>query len=250
MSSTPQVEVHPDKQTLSDAAGGRLLLGLVDAQERHDGPVHLVLTGGSMGSAILTALGALPGEGAIQWERLHLWWGDERYLPAGDPERNETQNFEALFSSVPIPPSNVHAVAGPDTSDSVEASAESYAAELLEHGPDVFDILLLGVGPDGHVASLFPHHPAQRAEGSSTVAVHDSPKPPPDRVSLTFETLDKARQVWFLVAGADKAQAVADALAPGADRWDVPASGPKGEELTIWLLDADAAGRIGDAGRY
>ena len=250
MSSTPQVEVHPDKQTLSDAAGGRLLNALVDAQQRHEGPVHLVLTGGSMGSAILVALGALAGVGAIQWERLHLWWGDERYLPAGDPDRNETQNFEALFGSVPIPPGNVHAVAGPDASTSVEASAESYAAQLREHGPDAFDILLLGVGPDGHVASLFPHHPAQRTEGVSTVAVHDSPKPPPDRVSLTFETLDRAREVWFLVAGADKAQAVADALAPGADRWDVPASAPKGEELTIWLLDADAAGRIGDAGRY
>jgi 6-phosphogluconolactonase len=246
----PQVEVHPDKQTLTDAAGGRLLLALVDAQSRHTGPVHLVLTGGSMGSDILTSLGSLPGDSAIEWGRLHLWWGDERYLPADDPDRNETQNFAALFGSVPIPPANVHAVAGPDSSTSAEASAEAYAAELAEHGPDAFDILLLGVGPDGHVASLFPHHPAQKTEGTSTVAVHDSPKPPPDRVSLTFETLDKARQVWFLVSGADKAQAVAAALATGADRWDVPASGPKGEELTIWLLDAAAAGHVGDGGRY
>ena len=250
MSPTPQVEVHPDKQTLADAAGGRLLLALVDAQQGHDGPVHLVLTGGSMGSAILASLGAMPGDDAIHWDRLHLWWGDERYLPAGDPDRNDTQNFAALFGSVQIPAANVHAVAGPDTSESAEASAEAYAAALVEHLPDTFDILLLGVGPDGHVASLFPHHPAQKTQGTSTVAVHDSPKPPPDRVSLTFETLDRARQVWFLVSGADKAQAVADALAPDADRWDVPASAPKGSDLTIWLLDADAAGKLGDGGRY
>lgn len=247
---TPQVEVHPDKQSLAEASGARLLLGLVDAQERHDGPVHLVLTGGSMGSAILASLGTMPDSGSIHWDRIHLWWGDERYLPSGDPDRNQTQNGAALLDSVPVPAANVHAVGGPDTSTSAEESAAAYARTVEEQAAGGFDIVLLGVGPDGHVASLFPHHPAQRTEGTPAIAVHDSPKPPPDRVSLTFECLDRTRQVWFLVSGADKAEAVAQALAPGTDRWDVPASGPKGEELTIWLLDADAAGQVGDGGRY
>ena len=101
--------------------------------------------------------------------------------------------------------------------------------------------MLFGVGPDGHVASLFPHHPAQRQTDAIAVAVHDSPKPPPDRVSLTFECFERSHEVWFLVAGGDKAEAVAAALAPGADRWDVPAAGPRGTDATLWLVDADAA---------
>ncbi|MEO7068881.1 MAG: 6-phosphogluconolactonase [Nostocoides sp.] len=250
MTASPQVEVHPDKQTLADAAGARLLLVIVDAQARHDGPVHLVLTGGSMGSAVLASFGAMPDNDAIHWGRIHLWWGDERYLPAGDPDRNQTQNGAALLESVPIPAANVHAVAGPDSSASAEASAAVYAQAVAEQVGGSFDIVLLGVGSDGHIASLFPHHPAQRTEGTAAVAVHDSPKPPPDRVSLTFERLGRARQVWFLVSGADKAQAVSAALAPETDRWDVPASGVKGQDLTIWLLDAPAAGRVGDVGRY
>lgn len=241
---TTSVVVHEDKQALSHAVGARLLMGLIDAQERHDGPVHLCLTGGSMGSAVLASLGSLSDAGEIEWERLHLWWGDERYLPAGDPDRNETQNFEAFFDSVPIPAANVHAVAGPDTSESAEASAEQYAGELREHGTGAFDIMLLGMGPDGHIASLFPHHPAQRTEDAIAVAVHDSPKPPPDRVSLTFECLNRSNRVWFIVAGEDKAEAVARALSPGADRWDVPASGVTGELETLWLLDAPAASQL------
>ena len=243
MSSAPHVVVHPDKQSLADASAARLVTAIVDSQSGRPA-THVCLTGGSMGSAILASLLATPGSSAIDWSTVHVWWGDERYLPAGDPERNETQNADALLSHVPIPSSNIHAVAGPDTSESAEASAEAYAAELRSAGADAFDVMLLGVGPDGHIASLFPHHPAQRTTGAETVAVHDSPKPPPDRVSLTFECLQRSRLVWFLVAGEDKAEAVAHALDPAADRWDVPASGVKGSVETLWLLDADAATRL------
>lgn len=241
-----RVVVHPDKQTLADASAARLVTAIVDSQSLRPA-THVVLTGGSMGSAILASVRGTPGGAAIDWSGVHLWWGDERYLPAGDPDRNETQNAEALLAHVPIPPENVHAVAGPDSSESAEASADAYAAAIREQGSGQFDILLLGVGPDGHIASLFPHHPAQRSAGVAAVAVHDSPKPPPDRVSLTFDCLQRSRQVWFLVAGEDKAQAVADALAPDADRWDVPASGVRGAEATVWLLDAEAASRLGAA---
>jgi 6-phosphogluconolactonase len=170
-----------------------------------------------------------------------VWWGDERYLPAGDPDRNDTQNDEAGLSALGLDPAKVHRVAGPDASESAEASAEAYGRTIREHGQKSWDVVLFGVGPDGHVASLFPHHPAQRLTDAIAVAVHDSPKPPPDRVSLTFECFERSHEVWFLVAGDDKADAVKAALAPDADRWDVPAAGPRGSDATLWLVDAPAA---------
>ncbi|GGN04768.1 6-phosphogluconolactonase [Terrabacter tumescens] len=244
MTAAPRVVVHPSKQILADAAAARLVGAIVDAQAER-GVAHVALTGGSMGSAIIASLAAVPGRLAIDPTRLHLWWGDERYLPAGDADRNDTQNDEAGLASFGIPAEHVHRVAGPDSSESPEASALAYGEAIREHGQGSWDVVLFGVGPDGHVASLFPHHPAQRITDAIAVAVHDSPKPPPDRVSLTFECFERSHQVWFLVSGADKAEAVAAALAPGADRWDVPAAGPRGSDATLWLVDADAASGIG-----
>lgn len=240
MTGPTWVVIHPSRPALADAAAARLVVAMLDAQAVR-GAAHVVLTGGSMGSAIIASLCEVPGRTAVDWRHVSIWWGDERYLPGGDPERNDTQNDEAGLGTLGLDPSRVHRIAGPDTSSSAEASARAYAETLREHGADTFDVVLLGVGPDGHVASLFPHHLAQRTEGTAAVAVHDSPKPPPDRVSLTFECLARTLEVWFLVAGPDKAHAVAAALAPGADRWDVPASGPHGTDATRWLLDADAA---------
>ncbi|MCE1178652.1 MAG: 6-phosphogluconolactonase [Micrococcales bacterium] len=239
----PLVIVHPDKTTLGSAIAARLITAVLDAQSRR-GRADVVLTGGSMGAALMTALADSPAAAAIDTQRLHIWWGDERYLPTGDPERNDTTALEGWLGGIPA--GNVHAIAGPDSSGSAEESAEAYAAELASaargSGLPGFDVLMLGVGPDAHVASLFPGHPAQEATGTTT-AVHDSPKPPPDRVSLTFEALCSAEQVWFLVSGDDKAKAVAKALG-GADRVDAPAAGVSGRERTLWLLDQAAASRL------
>jgi 6-phosphogluconolactonase len=107
---------------------------------------------------------------------------------------------------------------------------------------------MLGVGPDGHIASLFPGHPALDITDHIAVAVHDSPKPPPQRVSLTFEAMDRAKAVWFLVSGAEKASAVAAALTmpedAGGDRREIPARGVMGTEETVWLIDAAAASEL------
>ena len=113
-------------------------------------------------------------------------------------------------------------------------------ATLRAVGGELFDVMVLGVGPDGHVASLFPHHPAAGTTGVPTVAVHDSPKPPPDRVSLTRECLERSRQVWFLVSGADKADAVRRGVT-GAPFETTPAAHVHGTRATVWLLDQDAA---------
>lgn len=235
----PAVVLHPDKQSLADAAAARLVVALLDAQGT-SGEAQVVLTGGSLGSEIIRSLTGVPGRSAVDWRRVRVWWGDERFLPRGHADRNDTQNDEAGLSSLGLDETKVHRVPGPDEVDTPEASADAYAETLARHGTAPFDVLILGVGPDGHVASLFPHHDAQRATGTPTVAVRHSPKPPPERVSLTFERLARARETWFLVSGDDKAQAVAAALRPGTDRWDVPASAPRGTEATRWLLDTAA----------
>jgi 6-phosphogluconolactonase len=243
------VVVHPDKQVLADLSGARLLVALVDAQAAR-GDAHVVLTGGSRGSAILASLGASPARDAVDWARLHVWWGDERFLPSGDPDRNETQNREALLDSVPLDPGRVHAIPGPDgpDGDDVAAAASRYAAELASAAPDgepspTFDVMLLGVGPDGHVASLFPGHPDQLTSGVAAAAVHDSPKPPPTRITLTFETLRRSDRVWFLVAGADKAEAVRNGV-HGAEPSRSSAAQVQGLQETLWLVDADAASEL------
>lgn len=239
MSVEPQVRRHPDKQAAAGAAAAALVEALAAAQAEGREP-QVALTGGSMGSAIVQAVLDGPHD-QVDWSKVTVWWGDERYLPAGDPDRNDVQNDAAGLDRLGLRPERVHRVAGPDASASLEESATAYGHEMRADGSGEFDVVLLGVGPDGHVASLFPQHPAQRVGDAVAIPVTDSPKPPPERVSLTFEALNRARQVWFLVAGDDKAEAVAAALRPGADRWDVPAAGVRGRLATTWWLDEPAA---------
>jgi 6-phosphogluconolactonase len=242
VSADPLVVVHPDKQLLADAVAARLLTALLDAQAEGREP-HVSLTGGSMGSAIIASLAALPGRDAVDWSVVSVWWGDERYLPAGDPDRNDTQNDFAGLREVGLDQRRVHRVPGPDATDSAEESAQSYSATVRASGGGEFDVMILGVGPDGHVASLFPGHPAQLSRDAIAVAVHDSPKPPPDRVSLTFECLNRSDRVWFIVAGADKAQAVADGVT-GAPAARSSAAQVRGTRETLWLVDAEAASTL------
>ncbi|MGW1159886.1 6-phosphogluconolactonase [Streptomyces sp. NPDC002519] len=249
--STPQLVVHHDKELMAQAAAARLITKIVDAQASR-GFASVVLTGGRNGNGLLAALAAAPARDAVDWARLDLWWGDERYLPDGDPERNHTQAREALLDAVPLDPKRVHpmpASDGPYEAD-VEAAAEAYAAELARaacpenHGSvPTFDVLMLGVGPDTHVASLFPELPAVRETERTVVGVHGAPKPPPTRVSLTLPAIRSAREVWLLAAGEDKAQAVAIALS-GAGEIQAPAAGAYGRSRTLWLLDSAAAARL------
>ncbi|MFD0022101.1 6-phosphogluconolactonase [Streptomyces sp. NPDC058382] len=251
MTVVPQLVVHRDKELMAQAAAARLITKVVDAQAAR-GHASLVLTGGRNGNGLLAALAGSPARDAVDWSRLDLWWGDERFLPEGDPERNVTQAREVLLDSVPLDPSRVHAMPasdGPHGGD-VDAAAAAYAAELAaaagpeDHGPvPVFDVLMLGVGPDTHVASLFPELPAVRETERTVVGVHGAPKPPPVRVSLTLPAIRAAREVWLLAAGEDKAEAAAIALS-GAGEIQAPAAGAYGRGRTLWLLDAAAASQL------
>lgn len=233
---------HADADALAEAAAGRLVAAIVEAQEQR-GIAHVVLTGGGIGTAVLVALAASPSVTAVDWRRIHLWWGDERYLPAGDADRNDTGARAALIDSVAIPRDRVHAIAGPDASASPEDAAAAYAQALRTAGAGTipeFDVVLLGIGPDAHVASLFPEHPAIHVDGD-VVAVHHAPKPPPTRVSMSLATLNTARQSLILASGTSKATAVRLTLDEHAGPLQVPASGIRAAQQTLVLVDEDAA---------
>ena len=234
-----EVVVSPDPDVLAHAVAARLLTGLADAQAAR-GRALLVVPGGGVGIASLAAVAASPARDAVDWRRVDVWWGDERFVASDSDDRNEKQAREALLDLVDLDPARVHPMGAADGPDAdAEAAAARYAA-LLPDEP--FDLLLLGMGPEGHTASIFPGSPAVH-DTRDVVAVHDCPKPPPTRVSLGFPALSRAREVWVVAAGEAKAPVIAQAVA-GADPVEVPVAAPRGTERTLWLLDEAAASQL------
>ncbi|GLZ28790.1 6-phosphogluconolactonase [Lentzea sp. NBRC 105346] len=245
--------VHRDGGLLAAAAAARLVTRIVDAQTAR-GYASVVLTGGRTGTAVLEQLNRNAARDAVDWGRVDLYWGDERFLPSGDPERNETQARAALLDHVPLDPARVHVMAPSDGAygDSPEAAAEAYAEVLARHArPEdhgdvpTFDVCLLGVGEEGHCASIFPDSPAVYEKERTVVAVRNCPKPPPTRVSLTLPAIRHAQEVWLMTTGEAKAPAVAMAL-NGAGEMQIPAAGARGRRRTLWLLDSAAASKVPD----
>ena len=245
----PDIAVVPDADNLARAAAEALVARLAAAQVVH-GSASVVLTGGGVGIAVLeqvAALAADPGHD-VDWTAVDVWWGDERFVPADDDERNEKAARRALLDPVGVPASRVHAMPASDGAFAEpEDAAAWYAGELAaasRAGSPLprLDLLLLGMGAEGHVASIFPESPAVVDE-RTVLAVRDCPKPPPTRISLGFGAINAAEEVWLLVAGAAKAPAVAQALA-GADPVHLPAAGVHGTLATRWLLDAAAAAEL------
>jgi 6-phosphogluconolactonase len=245
--STAEVFVYATGDLLAAAAAARTVTRIADAIAS-SGRAHLVLTGGGIGTKVMAAIAASPARDAVDWRLVDFWWGDERFNVTGDPERNETGARSALLDHLDVDESRVHVIPGPDgpDGDDPDAAAARYAAELAAAagagGVPAFDVLMLGIGPEGHVASIFPDSPAARADGS-VVAVRNCPKPPPTRVSLTFGALQAAREVWVLASGAEKAEAVAAALS-GVGQVTLPAAGARGRDRTLFLLDEAAASKL------
>jgi 6-phosphogluconolactonase len=244
-----EVIVHPDETTLAAAVAARLITRLVDAQAAN-GVASVVLTGGGIGIASLEAVAESPARDAVDWGRVDVYWGDERFVPADDQERNELQARRALLDHLPLDPDRVHPMEpsdGPD-GDDPDKAANRYADLLAAHAPDgaavpPFDVLMLGVGPEGHTASMFPDSEAVHEQERMVVGVTECPKPPPVRISLTRPAIAAAREVWLLAAGEGKAEPVEKAVR-GVGPIEVPAAAARGRQRSLWLLDAAAAGKL------
>ncbi|MED5815484.1 6-phosphogluconolactonase [Mycolicibacterium sp. 050232] len=230
------IETYAGAEELAAAAGARLI-GAITSAVATRGVADIVLTGGTVGIALLRHVAGAE----IEWSKVRLYWGDDRFVPQGDAERNDQQAYDALLEGVNIPPTNVHRMATSDGEfgDAIDDAATAYEQQL----PAQFDVHLLGMGGEGHVNSLFPDTPAVRETTRLVVAVTDSPKPPPRRISLTLPAIQRSREVWLVVSGEAKADAVAAAVG-GADPVDIPAAGAIGQEKTVWLLDEAAAGKL------
>lgn len=242
--TAPLVEVHDDADALAAAVAGALLK-LLATRQAAGGIPQIALTGGTIAEAIHREVARLSPDSGVDWSRVDVFWGDERYVAPDSPDRNAGQAREAFLDAVGADPARVHEMASTADAETAEAGAAAYAELVRSIGTGAFDLVMLGMGPDGHIASLFPGYPQLDVDDRVAVAVADSPKPPPERISLTFGALNRADEVWFLVSGSGKAEAVGKALSPQSpDVHEIPAVGVRGTETTIWFLDRDAAAQV------
>lgn len=244
---------HADKDQLQLAGATRIINALATALAAR-GQAHIALTGGSMGIAVLAGIAEHPLKESLDWSRVHFWWSDERFVASGHQDRNEQQAKDALLASLNLPEGNLHVMGAADVFGSAEEAAAAYVQELARFAPEGefsprFDVTLLGMGPDGHIASLFPdREEVLQAEGVA-LAVHNSPKPPPTRVTLTLPVINFSERIWFLIAGADKAEAtgrlreassLSEAELTAQILTSTPAAGARGLLETLVLVTEDA----------
>jgi 6-phosphogluconolactonase len=240
----PRVEVHESPDELATSVAGAFLRLVAVRQASGDIP-QVALTGGTIADKIHREIARLGADSDVDWSRVDFFWGDERFVTPDSDDRNAVQARVAMLDALPVDPARVHEI--PSTADAadVEAAAAAYADTIRAMGSGRFDLLMLGVGPDGHIASLFPGFPQLDLRDAVTAGVTGSPKPPPERVTLTFEALARSEEVWFVVSGADKAGAVGRALASEPpDVHEIPAVGVRGQVATIWFLDREAASQV------
>jgi len=239
-SQSVEVRVVEDAQEVAFTAASSLVAKVAELLSQQPA-VHLVVTGGTVGILTLKKLRDL--HAPFSWNQVHIWWGDERFVPSESPDRNAVQAREAWLSESGVPIENIHEFPSSDNELSIDEAARLFDAELALYSQDGlshprFDILLLGMGPDGHVASLFPGK-SEPALGQVTFAELDSPKPPPLRLTLSYEVLRSAREVWFTIAGQDKAWAVTEAFTNL--ECTLPVARVNGIAKTVWFLDQAAA---------
>ncbi len=248
----PDIVVHRGPDVLAAAAAARLVTRLVDLQAAGNIP-KLVLTGGGIGIALLEQLRGMRGPRRRRLVAGRVLLGRRAVPPARRPGAQRDPGPRGAARPPPDRPGQGVPDGRRPRHRPVRAprrAAEDYA-ELLrrkarpeDHGPvPSFDVLLLGMGGEGHTASMFPHSPAVYETERSVVAVHGCPKPPPTRVSLTLPAIRRAAEVWILATGPSKAAAVAMALG-GAGEVAIPVAGARGRRRTRWLLDRAAASKL------
>lgn len=237
-----QLHVCEDSAELVEEVARGFVEHLASIQATGSVP-SVALTGGSIAVDIYAAAASVD-PGPLDWSRVDFWWGDERYVPADSDLRNDKAAERALLDKVGADPARVHAMpAADEVYADVHEAAAAYGEALRADGSGEFDLVLLGLGPDGHVASLMPGMPQLHVDDAIAVGVTGSPNPPPERVSLTFPALNRTREVWFLVSTEEKADAVASALADDGSVEETPARGMHCPNTT-WWLDRPAASRL------
>lgn len=237
----------PDGPAVATAAADAFLKEIACLLETKS-EIHLSITGGTLGILTLAKIAEHPRRDEIDWVRVHIWWGDERFVAADSADRNANQAKDALLAKLSLDSAKVHEFpcfdphSGVDISEQLDAAAAAFASETEAYKGDsgqiLFDITLLGMGPDGHIASLFPDH-AIPAPGVTIIAEHNSPKPPPQRLTFTYEAINNSSQIWFLIGGTDKAAPVEVAFSSEPTR--LPVGRVAGIEKTIWFIDEAAA---------
>ncbi|MEU5466832.1 6-phosphogluconolactonase [Kocuria salsicia] len=243
----PRLVPHDGEDRLARDTAARLLEVLEAAQDER-GEATVLLTGGGMGTRVIGEVAASPDAALIDWSRVNVWWSDERFLPGADPERNGVQAAEAWDETLELDWDRVHPVAGSDEISTADEAAADYRAELAAAAeaegstgdlPHV-DVALLSLGPDTHVASLFPGRKDVLRTDATVFAVADSPKPPPERVTMSLPAINSAHKVWLLVSGAPKADALASIRRAGVTPVEAPGSAVRGTQETLWLVTEDA----------
>lgn len=257
----PQVEIFDHAEAVAEAVAIKLLAVLEETVAIR-GIAHVSLTGGGAGIKTLESVADLvlqPGVPAPDWSKVHIWWGDERLLPEGDAERNDVQARKALLDQLisdhGLPEENIHPMPTSEQAESPEAGALIYAQQLESCAPEgglnglslpPIAVMLLGMGPDAHINSLFPGKDALDVTGRTTAGEQDAPVElgPSQRITLTFDAVHTASRVWVGATGAEKANAVAAALSPEEEISRTPAAGAWGAEETVWHVDRAAASKL------
>lgn len=203
--------------------------------------VDIAITGGTVGIKTLACWAANARRADIDYDRLHIWWGDERFVAADSSDRNFVQAWDALLSQLPIAAKNLHQFPAADAGMDLDEAAVAFLQHWRAEAP-VIQFAYMGMGPDGHVASLFPGHESLGAS-ASVIAEHDSPKPPAARLSFGYDAICAFKEIWFTVAGADKAEAVSVAFSGEPER--LPVGRIHGAERDVWFIDDSAASMLG-----
>ena len=279
--ATRKLVVYPDMDLMIQAGAQRFALALLDLlaerlpDSTHRTRVDVALSGGSAAQPLGLVLDDPLAE-AIDWSRVHFWWSDERFVPAYDTDRNALEArrllLDKLVADGKLPESNIHemaadvrstneiadAMANAESDDDavraaadaandalLDAAARDYEAELIrELGPKpTIDLMILGMGPDGHYASLFPGHDEVKVIDRLAVGVNHSPKMPPLRVSLTAQMIASSRRTWFFAAGASKADSLAHVFAK-PNNPNYPSSYANGVDEFIWFSTEETVTKL------
>jgi len=229
----PVVLRYDTSAALATEVAARLLSLVQQLQDQERTP-QVVLTGGTVAQALYAEIARLAHEYVIDWDAVEFWWGDERFVTPDSPDRNARQAHEAFLNALGA--TKFHEMPSPNSACSVDEGARAYEAQVRGSSADRFDVVLLSIGPDGHIASLFPGSPEVEVTGRIAVGVTRSPKPPPERITLTLEALSRSDRVWILAADSGPGGAKENAFnrAMAADP-EIPATRVRGHLETTWF---------------